>query len=930
MKAVNRVWSAVGIYVQALSFLLALFCVFTFSTPKASAAVLSDEQVASVASLAASYGASEAMLSSITQTLSDEPTTSAEETSGVPTCVLTASRASVAAGESVTLTWKSEHALYAGSASGARMLPNGSITVNPTESTTYFKKVYNNTGIGSCEVVVEVIGTTAAPVRQVAQTTLGNYLSTLFSQMQLGAVVVGETLSGLFSPPQLAAATDATLGCSLTTSSGTANINSRITLSWTSTGVPQVLAIYLGDKLLVTNLPASGSYAVPTSGFPAKYNYRMEVIDSTNATAKCYASVSVVNPAFTSPLAKIWPQLYGQMGSYPNELTAANMNDLFAAGYKLNMSTFSLGNESVMDANGAARVDDYIKYLIYDGCSKAASDCAMTKAQELTVLNNVKAYLDQVKNDQHIVAFVVLDDYPGNIKTFLGKVHDLVVESNKTSAVARPVICPFEGYHDINSNTAPFSNYNSAACDAVGIYEYGMAGGCFLGICIGTTNAATELTKVYPKIESVLLAGGWNKSTQPLIGIPQAFVWGQFGNLDRTTIKKETQEFCQYGASSILFFAWNAGDTDPSWQNPAHTSWMRDGLADGLAACRDIWTATGSAEPPPSDTPSLTDQVTLYKDCNYAGASVSLKEGSYDSTDLTNKGFNNIASAIRIPAGFSVAMYDGGSLSGTSYPLSSDTSCFTNINFNDKMSSIKVTKASSGSSQVTYIAPANNATDLAVPVTLSWNAVTNATSYVFYLAPTADSLVSYQNSKATSFSFTGAEKGKTYYWRVDAVSSIGTTKGAVWKFSTKAGTITPPPSKPGPIDGRVVVPAKINAAPTCTLTASATSVKKNASVVLTWTSQNATSASTATGGTNAIVNGSVTVTVTEDTKYVKTVYNSIGQGTCSVSIDVTSDSDGRGSNKTVVNPFRTLSQFFSDMQAGAAVVAEAYMSLTAQ
>jgi hypothetical protein len=263
-------------------------------------------------------------------------------------------------------------------------------------------------------------------------------------------------------------------------------------------------------------------------------------------------------------------------------------------------------------------------------------------------------------------------------------------------------------------------------------------------------------------------------------------------------------------------------------------------------------------------------------------------------------------------------MYDGNSFTSSSYALSADTSCFTDINFNDKMSSIKVTKGSSGTSQVTYLSPANNATDLAVPVTLSWGTVSNATSYVFYLAPTTDSLVSYQNSNATSFSFTGAEKGKTYYWRVDAVSSKGTTKGAVWKFSTKADATTIPPSRSGPIDGRVVIPAKVNAAPTCTLAASATSVKKGAVVTLTWTSKNATSASNATA-----VNGSVSVTVNEDTKYTKNVYNAVGSASCAVSVDVTSDSDGKGKTQLVMVPQQNyMRSLLNEMQLGAVVIAE--------
>jgi hypothetical protein len=135
-----------------------------------------------------------------------------------PVCVLRADKTSVASGTTVTLTWESKNATYAGSATGEQMPPQGSLTVTPTETTEYVKKVYGPSGEGACSAKVEVIGSQTkarkivfnplAPLQDmvrdmqvgavVVSETAGRLVNV--SDMQVGAVVIAEAMGGLVNP----------------------------------------------------------------------------------------------------------------------------------------------------------------------------------------------------------------------------------------------------------------------------------------------------------------------------------------------------------------------------------------------------------------------------------------------------------------------------------------------------------------------------------------------------------------------------------------------------------------------------------------------------------------------------------------------------------------------------------------------------------
>jgi hypothetical protein len=90
---------------------------------------------------------------------------------------------------------------------------------------------------------------------------------------------------------------------------------------------------------------------------------------------------------------------------------------------------------------------------------------------------------------------------------------------------------------------------------------------------------------------------------------------------------------------------------------------------------------------------TTTTGVTFYQDINYGGtASQLLAKGTYTLSQLQAKGVqNDWASSCRIPAGWTVIMYQHDNFGGTSWTRTSDTPNFTSFSgLNDQMSSCKI------------------------------------------------------------------------------------------------------------------------------------------------------------------------------------------------------------------------------------------------
>ncbi|HKI43958.1 MAG TPA: fibronectin type III domain-containing protein, partial [Balneolales bacterium] len=119
------------------------------------------------------------------------------------------------------------------------------------------------------------------------------------------------------------------------------------------------------------------------------------------------------------------------------------------------------------------------------------------------------------------------------------------------------------------------------------------------------------------------------------------------------------------------------------------------------------------------------------------------------------------------------------------------------------------TQASSPSppSTPTLASPANGASGMSSSPTLQWNGASGATSYHEQVATTSGftSPVSDQSGiSGTSYQVSGLSNSTTYYWRVQAVNSAGSSSwSTTWSFTTQASSPSPPstPTLASPANG---------------------------------------------------------------------------------------------------------------------------------
>jgi hypothetical protein len=86
---------------------------------------------------------------------------------------------------------------------------------------------------------------------------------------------------------------------------------------------------------------------------------------------------------------------------------------------------------------------------------------------------------------------------------------------------------------------------------------------------------------------------GWDPTTEPLIGIPQAFRFGQADGPTQADLAAQATAYCAAGASSIVLYAWDDTQAQPKAEL-FDAGDLQQGAAQGIAACRAWWGAAGS------------------------------------------------------------------------------------------------------------------------------------------------------------------------------------------------------------------------------------------------------------------------------------------------------------------------------------------------
>ncbi|WP_420594357.1 RICIN domain-containing protein [Deinococcus sp.] len=138
---------------------------------------------------------------------------------------------------------------------------------------------------------------------------------------------------------------------------------------------------------------------------------------------------------------------------------------------------------------------------------------------------------------------------------------------------------------------------------------------------------------------------------------------------------------------SVVLVAHNSGGGQQTFNVAYNNTYLNYTLpAGGLATF--IWNGIGG-----NNGGNTNGDVTLYTDCFFTGKSAGLSVGNYTLNDLTALGIpNDTVSSIRVKAGFKIEIFVDDGYQGQSLSLTSDNNCLTNNNFNDKLSSVRVTR----------------------------------------------------------------------------------------------------------------------------------------------------------------------------------------------------------------------------------------------
>jgi hypothetical protein len=268
-------------------------------------------------------------------------------------------------------------------------------------------------------------------------------------------------------------------------------------------------------------------------------------------------------------------------------------------------------------------IDKTIESILYAhvprSCATSVAPCPIAETEITATLDQVRAHLEKVGSDPSVMAFYVLDDYPGSINPLLARVHAVIAAANRKRRLGRPTVCGFSADLDFTGGDTvvqprdtmrrALANYSPAACDAVLMYSYAHSSGDQ-----GSVDASAfdwTMARVLPDFLQELRGRGWTPRS-PLIGTPMAFDSPSTGYSGPTSTQLATQveAFCAAGVTAVIAFAWHVADRPAS--SLATDPQLRAGLRAGVPACQARWRAPAktAAVPVTTPTPRATPPMT--------------------------------------------------------------------------------------------------------------------------------------------------------------------------------------------------------------------------------------------------------------------------------------------------------------------------------
>ncbi|HLJ49796.1 MAG TPA: hypothetical protein VKU01_27470 [Bryobacteraceae bacterium] len=153
-------------------------------------------------------------------------------------------------------------------------------------------------------------------------------------------------------------------------------------------------------------------------------------------------------------------------------------------------------------------------------------------------------------------------------------------------------------------------------------------------------------------------------------------------------------------------------------------------------------------------------------------------------TVTTSSGFYDASSVVTVTAVANTGYF----FSGWSGNVANAASATTTVTMSAALTLIANFTAGQTPPAVTVFTPTQGASGVSVSITLTWQAVTGATSYDVYFG-TGITPGFVTNTTSTSYTPVTLSFNTTYYWAITANNAFGSTQSVVWSFTTiGAGT----------------------------------------------------------------------------------------------------------------------------------------------
>ncbi|MBV9545387.1 MAG: hypothetical protein JOY61_13540 [Chloroflexi bacterium] len=350
--------------------------------------------------------------------------------------------------------------------------------------------------------------------------------------------------------------------------------------------------LMVGDLLRSTGLIPAAALVTDPGRDPRRYN--SEAAPSAPATLWSSGPVAIGG----------WDSLYHKAGAFDvgtagHDVDALQLEVDQAAklGFTLAINGY-IGRDSEAVHSSVDRdvsiIDTYPWGRIEAACGASVQlkNCELGPDQLAAIAQDIQHHLRITREDDSVVGYWVLDDYPGQIRPAIELIHELVTQENLMAREIRPTICGFGG--DLDSSSASsdtrvafdeaVANFTPTGCDAVALYPYARGG-------TGQTDTADwSMAALLPHMLAELQRAGWDPTNQPLIGIPQTFRFDDAAFPTAADVAAQTSAYCAAGASSVVFYAFDDSHAPPKDELFDATD-LQDGARQGLATCQSIWAA---------------------------------------------------------------------------------------------------------------------------------------------------------------------------------------------------------------------------------------------------------------------------------------------------------------------------------------------------